>query len=82
MNRKIPKKIYDEIKKEYLSKKCILSVIYRKYHKIYNINMHQFNQIINKINLEEKIPQKIKVKEKRTNNPFSVYDKHPDSYPT
>ncbi len=82
MNKKISKKTYDEIKQEYLSKKSILSIIYLKYHKNHDINMHQFNQIIKKIRTEERIPENPKNKEKRKNNPFSFYDKHPNSYPT
>ncbi|MDO5848261.1 MAG: hypothetical protein Q4P18_01885 [Methanobrevibacter sp.] len=80
MNKKINQKIYQEIKMEYVSKNCILSTLYRKCQKEYNINKIQFNQIIEKIKMEENIPQKTARKVKRMNNPFSYHDKHPDSY--
>lgn len=80
MTDKIERKIYNQIKKEYLAKKCILSVLYRKYHKNHNIDKIQFYHIIEKIRLEENIPQKSARKSKRMSNPFSFHDKHPDSY--
>lgn len=77
---KIKRKVYNQIKKDYLAKTSILSVLYRKYHKNYDIDKFQFYQIIEKIRAEENIPQKTVKKTKRMSNPFSFHDKHPDSY--
>lgn len=77
---KIKKEVYNQIKKDYLAKTSILSVLYRKYHKNYGIDKFQFYQIIEKIKAEENIPQKRVKKTKRILNPFSFHDKHPDSY--
>ncbi len=54
---KIERKVYNQIKKDYLAKTCILSVLYRKYHKNHNINKFQFYEIIKKIRDEENLPQ-------------------------
>lgn len=77
--KKVEKRIYEQIKKEYLEKSNATS-LYMKFHKDYNLTKIQFYQIIEKIRTEENLPPKVMKKTKRTSNPFSYHDKHPDSY--
>ena len=75
---------FNEIKKDYLSKKENPYSLYTKYHKKYNISKDVFLSIINLLKVESNKPIKkpSKHKSKRKNNIYRSNDKNPNSYNT
>lgn len=78
---KVPREIYEEIKRNYLCMKESNSFLYRRYHQKYGIDKRMFLEIVSSIREEEGLPiTPFNKKTKRIHNPYAFYDKHPNSY--
>lgn len=72
---------FEEIKKDYLSKRENKYCLYTKYYKKYKIQKDLFLEILEVLKLESKhIKKQPPNRIKRKNNPYSFHDKHPQSY--
>jgi hypothetical protein len=77
----IPNNQYNEIKKDYFTKKENKYCLYKKYHMKYNISKDNFLELLEKLKSEfNPIKKQSKCRIKRKNNQYSFYDKHPLSY--
>lgn len=78
---KIPQSKYDKLKEDYLKNPKTAYSLYAKFNKEYPMDKKVFIEIIDKIRIDEGATAFNPIKKtKRANNPFSYYDKHPDSY--
>ena len=78
---KIPQSKYDKLKEDYLKNPKTAYSLYAKLNKEYPMDKKVFIEIIDKIRIDEGATAFNPIKKtKRANNPFSYYDKHPDSY--
>ncbi len=78
---KIPKSTYDKLKKDYLKNPKNAYSLYIALNKTFPMDKKTFIGIIDKIRIDEGASAFNPIKKtRRMNNPFSYYDKHPNSY--
>ena len=78
---KIPQTKDDKLKEDNIKKPKTAYSLYAKFNKEYPMDKKVFIEIIDKIRIDEGATAFNPIKKtKRANNPFSYYDKHPDSY--